>query len=413
MKKVISVIFCFALIFGGGVFAEEIPPEQAAPQAETVQTNEADTAVSSGEQTVLNEVAVNIEIGENGNIYPKNLVLGIYSPEKQFWGANHVWVAEENCKKTMAFSVPEYKKGEKLYLALYSGAENIEYGGKQYKNEEMIELDTAADINIKVSPLKAVPVKAFANEWELYFKNPAKLIDGITMIPLDEYLTAMSMMHCKTESGDKTEVRADGHTVVFYNGGNDMYADGKVTYTNAVPTIINGSLYVPMRFLIEGLGGKISVNNRDGLLNVTANYHFSGLKPSEYKVRNIKSRTNYLIWVSRKDFTVTVFENKSGTWAEQRVFPCSVGAPSTPTVTGEFDYFSKEKRWTYPTYYVGPIMRFYSGYALHSTLLRYDGSNADGRLGKRISHGCVRLRPDDINWMADTIPLYTKVYVTE
>ena len=57
-------------------------------------------------------------------------------------------------------------------------------------------------------------------------------------------------------------------------------------------------------------------------------------------------------------------------------------------------------------------MRFYRGYALHSTLLRYDGSDADARLGKKISHGCVRLAPESINWMVDNVPLYTKIYVT-
>jgi len=30
-----------------------------------------------------------------------------------------------------------------------------------------------------------------------------------------------------------------------------------------------------------------------------------------------------------------------------------------------------------------------------------------------ISHGCVRLKPDDINWLVETIPIDTKVYVTE
>ena len=409
MKKILIMLMGTLVFFAGAAFAEELP-ETGEPAVLQTAENISETI---SELDVSNEVSVNIQIGENGNIYPKNLVLGIYSPSGQFWGANHVWVAEENCNKSMSFSVPEYTKGEKLFISVFSGADSIEYAGGKYKPGDMIEIDTASDISIKVIPLQAVYVKAFANEWELYFKNPAKLIDGVTMIPLDEYLTAMSMMHCKTEIGDKTEMSAAGQKVEFYNGGNDMYADGKVTYSETVPTIINGVLYVPVRFLIEGLGGKIIVENIDGVLNVTASYHFSGLKKSEWYVRNIKSRTDYLIWVSRKDFTVTAFENKNGTWVEQKVFPCSVGAPSTPTVTGEFEYFSKEKRWSYPTYYVGPIMRFYSGYALHSTLLRYDGSDADARVGKRISHGCVRLRPNDINWLAENIPLYTKVYVTE
>ena len=120
----------------------------------------------------------------------------------------------------------------------------------------------------------------------------------------------------------------------------------------------------------------------------------------------------FLVWVSKKNYAVTVFTGSKNNWKSEKSFKCSIGAPSTPTITGQYEYFSKESRWTYPTYYVGPIMRFYKGYALHSTLLRYDGTSADGRLGMKISHGCVRLAPSDIQWLVDMVPLHTKIYVT-
>ena len=34
-------------------------------------------------------------------------------------------------------------------------------------------------------------------------------------------------------------------------------------------------------------------------------------------------------------------------------------------------------------------------------------------VGVNISHGCVRLHPSDINWIANTIPFYTRIYITE
>ena len=68
--------------------------------------------------------------------------------------------------------------------------------------------------------------------------------------------------------------------------------------------------------------------------------------------------------------------------------------------------------WDYPGYYVGPVMRFHNGYALHSTLLYYGGGEYDGRVRVNISHGCVRLHPQDINWLASYIPLGTKIYIT-
>ncbi len=128
----------------------------------------------------------------------------------------------------------------------------------------------------------------------------------------------------------------------------------------------------------------------------------------------IDSKTKYFIWVSKAQFKVNVFEGERGKWRLIKSFPCSIGAKETPTITGIFEYFQHQDRWTYPTYYVGPIMRFApKGYALHSVLMRYNGGFADARVGKMISHGCVRMLPDDIKWLAGTMPIGTRVYVTE
>ena len=68
--------------------------------------------------------------------------------------------------------------------------------------------------------------------------------------------------------------------------------------------------------------------------------------------------------------------------------------------------------WDYNSYYVGPVLVFYRGYALHSTLLNYGGGEYDGTVRAHISHGCIRMHPQDINWIADTIPVGTKIYIT-
>lgn len=129
--------------------------------------------------------------------------------------------------------------------------------------------------------------------------------------------------------------------------------------------------------------------------------------------RNIKSNTDYLVWVSKKNFTVYVFLKRDYGWDCIRKIPCSIGAPNTPTVTGEFTYHQYQEKWSYKNYYVGPVMRFYNGYAIHSTLVRYDGTDYDARLGQQISHGCVRVYPTEARWLTDYVPLGTKVYVTE
>lgn len=126
----------------------------------------------------------------------------------------------------------------------------------------------------------------------------------------------------------------------------------------------------------------------------------------------IWSDTDYLVWVSKSNFTVSVFLRDNGAWRCIKYFPCSIGAPNTPTVTGQFRYYQYQTRWQYSGYYVGPIMRFYGGYAIHSTLLNNNGTDRDGRTGKMISHGCVRVRPENMNWLTYYVPLGTKIYVT-
>lgn len=127
---------------------------------------------------------------------------------------------------------------------------------------------------------------------------------------------------------------------------------------------------------------------------------------------HIWSDTDYLIWVSKSNYMVSVFLREAGSWKCIKYFKCSIGAPGTPTITGQYRYYQYQTRWQYDGYYVGPIMRFYGGYAIHSTLINNNGTDRDARVGKMISHGCVRVRPENIKWLTYYVPLGTKIYVT-
>jgi lipoprotein-anchoring transpeptidase ErfK/SrfK len=52
------------------------------------------------------------------------------------------------------------------------------------------------------------------------------------------------------------------------------------------------------------------------------------------------------------------------------------------------------------------------GYAFHSRL-RYPGTQtiSDPSIGFPVSHGCVRMFQEDIDWLFDTIPVETTVVV--
>jgi hypothetical protein len=178
---------------------------------------------------------------------------------------------------------------------------------------------------------------------------------------------------------------------------------------------VDGVLYAPLEIFsnIFGIENSLNTQGPDPDLYLTSFRSEAGAKYAErINSMALKSDTDYLIWVSKGDYSVRLFKKVSSSWVFDREFPCSIGAASTPTCEGVYKFYERVTAWRYTSYYVGPVMRFNGGYALHSTLVKYDGSLYDDRVGVKISHGCVRLHPDDINYLFDNIPLYTTVYVS-
>lgn len=413
---IISLIMSFAISFGVSADGE------ISSQSQMVNT------VFQTPKTTSDKVVLNVYVEDIYNLLPKNMVFGIYSPSGQFWGAKHIWVSEAGADYQIVFYTPEYVIGDELGLKVFSGAQEISFSDKVYKCEEIIPLKTSTYIDttntrvnnnefrVSAVPLTAEKVTAFANEWQLYFQNPAKLIDNTCMIPLMEYLEALGMQERVKfiEETGKIDIVSNGHNVVFFLDGKDMYADDEVTYSETVPMKINDVIYVPFRFLVEGLGGRVeAVRNEENKLVVTTVFHRQPLAAEFVNSKGITSQTDYLIWISKKDFKVHLLKKDNDVWRDYRAFDCTIGKPSTPTITGEYEYHSREEKWPFAQYYVAPIMRFYKGYALHSTLINYDGTPHDDRLREMLSHGCVRMAPKDISWLTQKVPLYTKVYVTD
>ena len=121
------------------------------------------------------------------------------------------------------------------------------------------------------------------------------------------------------------------------------------------------------------------------------------------------SSTNWLILVDTNACTVAVYNGSRGSWAPVNEWICSPGTPWTPTVTGEFTVTGKGYSFGsgYTCYY---YTQFYGDYLFHSVLYNQGTFNIqDGRLGQKLSHGCVRLAIQDAKWIYDNIPYGTKV----
>ena len=102
-----------------------------------------------------------------------------------------------------------------------------------------------------------------------------------------------------------------------------------------------------------------------------------------------------------------------------RTMKCSTGKDATPTPTGTFQsttgpgarwhYFKKYQCWAQYAYYIeGDIM-------FHSVLYgQKDGpvtQSSVNNLGRKASHGCVRLSVEDAKWIYQNCPMNTKVIV--
>lgn len=129
--------------------------------------------------------------------------------------------------------------------------------------------------------------------------------------------------------------------------------------------------------------------------------------------KNLSSNTKYLIGVDLSNFKVNVFTGKTNEWKFLKSYLCTIGKPSTPTPKGTFLigikglYFGVEKG--YKCWY---YTQFKGNYLFHSIIYNLDGSIRDGRLGMRLSDGCVRLLKENAKWIYDNIPEGTKVYIS-
>lgn len=141
---------------------------------------------------------------------------------------------------------------------------------------------------------------------------------------------------------------------------------------------------------------------------------------SEEAIKAEKPPMPYEIRVSVDDQRVYVYSwGSDGSYSNLvKKFVCSTGLKGTPTPKGTFTntgpgarwhYFKKFKCWAQYAYYIdGDIM-------FHSVLYNRKGGGLSKssvrNLGRRASHGCVRLAVEDCKWLYMNCPAGTKVIV--
>lgn len=401
------------------------PEASAKPTAEPVPTAEPE---SVPQQELSAQFNLTLDVIPRKYIISTNAVIELYNENDELLGSQLSYVGWGVPSFTMTFDVPEYRMGEKFKIKLVSGLRMMRYYDTIIEPGGTLTVDTYGYLNengeyvqsngcsVEGEPEYEKELCMYVNGSLLEDCDPyARIVDGVAMMPVRRIGEAMGLK-VKYDPAYDSAVCSVGSDQVIFNA-NSAYTTifGSDTYIPHETVYIDGSLFVPVRTLAEAFDSSLETIDFGDHLDVVIGE--SG-KVREYRNRTpvnrngIGSRTNYLVWVSKHEYKVRVYEGSQYNWELLKEFPCALGAWDTPTITGQFEYIERTQ-WDYGTYYVGPVLRFHNGYALHSTLLYYGGGEYDGRVGVNISHGCVRLHPQDINWIAATIPFRTRIYITE
>ena len=143
------------------------------------------------------------------------------------------------------------------------------------------------------------------------------------------------------------------------------------------------------------------------------------------KALSYSSNTDYLILVSLSDKVTKIYKKQGTSWTVSKAFLCTVGDSSKGWDTIRGDFYIGESYWGNPTWkgysfidYEGHTLyywvRFCDSYLFHSVM--YDEGTWNltpyrNDLGQELSHGCIRLRAENAEWIYDNIPYGTRVIV--
>lgn len=167
------------------------------------------------------------------------------------------------------------------------------------------------------------------------------------------------------------------------------------------------------RCKIKLSNGKVYYANKKKLRFLSSVYSKKDYTPQKKEAfvnrKGYKSKTKYLVWISQYTQRVNIFKGSKGKWKLVRTCVVGTGTASNPTPQGVFKIYKKSKGFFYRYTYEKPAVFFKSLNSFHSRIYRYNGTLSDGRIGKPISHGCVRMYNSDINYIYKKCPKGTTV----
>ena len=186
----------------------------------------------------------------------------------------------------------------------------------------------------------------------------------------------------------------------------------KVLTSGSEVVVVNRAYRSGKKSIVRYDGGTVKVPNgclnyicdlctaeKEGDYNLTTKLWYVNVK------RKLKSKTNYLIWVSLDKQRVNVFKGSAGNWELVRAIKCSTGLPDSPSKAGLHKCDFKELWYRGCNFYVE-----YSGSGIHKWV-KSDYKDI-GKLGKHTaSQSCIRLKRGQAKWLYNLIPVNTTILV--
>lgn len=422
-KKAVTAVLMLSMFFCmKAAFAEpETADTTEATQTESVYDAEANPERYSD--------AVGVDVYIDYKMVPTDstAVFELYDTAGQLLGTCEQWIGSDTRLVYLHFPVERYELGKEFELKLVSGLRSFVYYSDTIRPGESAKLQTYIADNgdgtymqgnnfiISACPEYEKGICVYYNGSLISFYSRPRVMDGVAMAPVDVLGGAMKLKTQYYPEYNSISTKIGSNEVLFNVGESYTTVFGSDTYISHATTRIDDVFFVPIRDMAEAWGCSVDVADFDDHLDIILGE--SGiirdyLSSSRVNSEGITSRTPYLVWIDKANYTVNVYLGSQYNWELIYSCPCGIGAWSTPTIEGQFEYQYRDSRWTYPSYYVGPCLVFHGGYAMHSTLLNYDGTEYDGTVRAHISHGCVRMHPQDINWIASYITVGTKIYIT-
>ncbi len=233
-------------------------------------------------------------------------------------------------------------------------------------------------------------------------------------------------------SAEVIKVSGNGNTITVNGSANSISVSGKQTTLNGTGSAESANITASGSNVTLKIGSlddtSIQLEKERVLKLVTTgykgNYTLKWAQEHDYQdyeketwinAKNYASDTQYLIWVNVSMQRVNIFKGSKENWELVRSAIVGTGASGSSTPVGVYTTTYKQSAgWTTSTYTCRPVVGFKknTGYAFHSRLY-YPGSNklTDARIGFPVSHGCIRMYDEDVNFIYSNVPNGSTVVV--